>query len=63
MYQYERVHAHGLYDIEVDTSVLDIDACVKKIVEVFEREHSTRAFSQLRLISVKNGSNTGVMVG
>lgn len=47
-HQFERVHAHGVYDLEVDTSVLDVDACVTRIVEALARDPAQRAFSRLR---------------
>ena len=47
-YQFGRVHAHGVYDVEVDTSVLDADACVTRIVEALARNPAPRAFSRLR---------------
>ena len=47
-YQFDRVHAHGLYDVEVDTSVLDVDACVATIVAALARDGAPRAFSRLR---------------
>jgi len=47
-HQFERVHAHGVYDLEVDTSVLDVDACVTRIVEGLARDPAQRAFSRLR---------------
>ncbi len=49
--QYERVHVHGVYDVEVDTSILDVDECVTQIVESLEKGLSSGAFSQLRLKS------------
>ena len=49
--QYDRVHAHRLYDVEMDTSVLDTDECVTKIMEALDKGHSSGAFSQLRLNS------------
>lgn len=48
-YQYDRVHAHGLYDVEVDTAVFTVDECVTKIMEALAQEGLPRAFSQLRL--------------
>lgn len=47
-YQFERVHTHGLYDVELDTSVLDVDACVTRIVEALARGGGPRAFARLR---------------
>ena len=31
-YQFERVHAHDCYDVEVDTSVLSVEECVARIL-------------------------------
>lgn len=52
-YQYERVHAHGLYDIEVDTSTLTVDECVSRIMELINNRPATYAFQELsnRLMS------------
>jgi chloramphenicol 3-O phosphotransferase len=47
-YQFDRVHAHGMYDVEVDTSVLGVDACVATIVAALARGGAPRAFSRLR---------------
>jgi chloramphenicol 3-O phosphotransferase len=43
-YQHERVHAHGHYDVEVDTSKMDVDTCVEVILEGLAREDSARVF-------------------
>ena len=40
--QYELVHAHRLYDIEVDTSILKVDECVTRIMELVKNK-PTRA--------------------
>ncbi len=48
-YQFDRVHAHGFYDVEVDTSLLAVDECGTKIMEALSQEQSPGAFSQLRL--------------
>jgi chloramphenicol 3-O-phosphotransferase/ribosomal protein S18 acetylase RimI-like enzyme len=45
--QFERVHAHGVYDFEVDTSQFSIDACARRIREHIQH-HSPQAFHQLR---------------
>lgn len=48
-YQFDRVHAHHLYDIEVDTSALDLDECVIQIVELVNNKSVQSAFPQLAL--------------
>jgi chloramphenicol 3-O phosphotransferase len=62
-YQYDRVHAHGLYDVEVDTSVLDVNECARTILEALERKHSPGAFSQLRHKLITDDSSSKVKVG
>jgi chloramphenicol 3-O-phosphotransferase len=48
-YQYERVHAHGLYDVEVDTAADDVQACAARIVAALRTlEPRTSAFRRLR---------------
>ncbi len=42
------VHAHGLYDIEVDTSVSNPDECAQQIVRRLTEGPSPDAFAQLR---------------
>ncbi len=56
--QYDRVHAHGLYDVEVDTSVLDVDACVTEIVEALARRRRPGAFDRLRQVIATDASET-----
>lgn len=46
-YQYERVHAHGLYDVEVDTSVLSVAESVSRIVEAMPPAPRIPAFQKL----------------
>lgn len=46
-YQFERVHAHGLYDIEVDTSVLNVDECVTRIMALINDKPKEGAFQKL----------------
>ena len=46
-YQFERVHAHGLYDVEVDTSVLTVDDCTAKILASRNPEAHKSAFQVL----------------
>jgi chloramphenicol 3-O phosphotransferase len=47
-YQYERVHFHGTYDVEVDTSTMPLDACVSRILETARSGNAPSAFRQLR---------------
>jgi chloramphenicol 3-O phosphotransferase len=47
-YQYERVHAHGLYDVKVDTSTLTVDECVTRITELVEKKPARTAFREIR---------------
>lgn len=56
--QYARVHAHGLYDVEVDASVLDVDACVTEIVEALARGGAPRAFDRLQRSFATNAFET-----
>jgi chloramphenicol 3-O phosphotransferase len=46
--QYELVHAHGLYDLEVDTSRLSPEACGLAIKAVVESNEPPRALRALR---------------
>ena len=46
-YQFERVHIHRYYDIEVDTSVLTVDACVAKITEMIKARPTLKAFDEI----------------
>ena len=45
--QYQRVHAHSIYDIELDTSALTPDACAAIVVEYINSDRSPTAFKQL----------------
>ena len=45
--QFERVHAHGLYDVEVDTSASSIEACVTTILEARQGPQAISAFERL----------------
>jgi chloramphenicol 3-O phosphotransferase len=45
--QLERVHAHGLYDLEVDTSRLSVEECVKRIMELVNDKPKVSAFQEL----------------
>jgi chloramphenicol 3-O phosphotransferase len=46
-YQYERVHLHGTYDVEVDTSTMPLDACISCILEAARSGKAPSAFRQL----------------
>lgn len=53
-YQYERFHTHGVYDLELDTSILSTEQCIKATsVRADSRDHAS-AFDVLRLR--KNGN-------
>jgi chloramphenicol 3-O phosphotransferase len=47
-YQYGKVHVHGIYDIELDTSTLTPEECASIIVEYVNSGSSPTAFEQLR---------------
>jgi chloramphenicol 3-O phosphotransferase len=46
--QYDQVHRHGVYDVEVDTSLLTPQACAERILEAQQRLRSSTAFERLR---------------
>jgi chloramphenicol 3-O phosphotransferase len=46
--QYDQVHRHGVYDVEVDTSILTPQACAERILEAQQRLRSSTAFERLR---------------
>jgi chloramphenicol 3-O phosphotransferase len=46
-FQFDRVHAHKTYDIEVDTSVLTADTCAERIKCASEEERFPTAFQKL----------------
>jgi chloramphenicol 3-O phosphotransferase len=45
--QFEWVHAHGIYDVEVDTSILRPEACAARIVETQRQLAHPSAFERL----------------
>lgn len=47
-YQFDTIHANGIYDVEVDTSALSPLECAAMIRNVLLRNGSLRAFTQLR---------------
>jgi len=53
-WQYERVHAHNAYDIEVDTSVFTPEECAGTIIEYLNTEKVPKAFELLRKKNCKD---------
>ena len=47
-YQYDRVHSHDTYDVEVDTSTMSVDEGVLAIREYVESDRWPTAFEKLR---------------
>lgn len=45
--QFDHVHAHGMYDLTVDTSVLDARACAQRICEFIATGKVPTAFARL----------------
>jgi chloramphenicol 3-O phosphotransferase len=50
-YQHDRVHAHGVYDIEVDTSVMPLGECVSRILNYVQSQMRPFAFRKLQAAS------------
>ncbi len=46
--QFDLVHEHDIYDLEVDTSQLSAQACAQQIKERIEEDRSPDAFKRLR---------------
>jgi len=46
-FQIERVHMHDLYDLEIDTSMLSVDECVTRIMELIHDKPKESAFQKL----------------
>ena len=46
-YQFDRVHAHGMYDLELDTAVLNPEQCAQQIMALLENKPKETAFQQL----------------
>lgn len=49
--QLELVHAHGIYDLEVDTSIETVEACSAQIRAFLHQPPAHRAFDRLRTTS------------
>ena len=54
-FQHQIVHAHGVYDIELDTSALTSEECASIIVQYINSDNSPTAFEQLRQ-NLRNGN-------
>lgn len=48
--QYGLVHAHGIYDVEVDTSLLNPEECARQIIARMEDGSGPGAFKQLQTL-------------
>lgn len=46
--QIDAVHAHGIYDLELDTSTATIESCSAQITTFLGRTPTSRAFDRLR---------------
>jgi chloramphenicol 3-O phosphotransferase len=46
--QFDRVHAEALYDVEIDTSSIEMTVCVQKILSALEQPGPASAFARLR---------------
>ncbi len=48
--QVDRVHAHQIYDLQIDTSLASVQACAMAIVQAVQHPLTPSAFQRLRLI-------------
>ena len=48
LFQFNRVHSHRTYDLELDTSSLSVEACVSKIITHIEAGLQPSALERLR---------------
>ena len=64
-YQFEVVHAHGLYDLEIDTSKLTVDECTTRIIELVNEKPKESAFQELakRFMIVKDSTSAQSKAG
>jgi chloramphenicol 3-O phosphotransferase len=46
--QFERAHANGVYDFEVDTSIASVEECARRIADYLNSGAEPLAFEQLR---------------
>lgn len=47
-YQYNRVHTHGIYDLEINTELNSIEECARKIKHHLQENHPLNAFKLLK---------------
>ena len=47
-WQFDRVHAHGIYDFEVDSSICSPMQCALQIKDALQDSHSPNAFNQIK---------------
>ena len=50
--QFDVVHAHGLYDLEIDTSNLTVSECITRIIEAVYAKPNKSAFHELARIHI-----------
>jgi chloramphenicol 3-O phosphotransferase len=55
-YQFERVHNHDLYDLEIDTSILSVEECVEKVMELINHKPVRKVFQDLADKIMVNGN-------
>jgi chloramphenicol 3-O phosphotransferase len=55
-YQFERVHSHGLYDLEIDTSILSVEECIERIMELIDHKPASYVFQDLTAKIMINGN-------
>jgi chloramphenicol 3-O phosphotransferase len=58
VWQLPRVHAHGVYDVEVDTSSQAIEECAQRILKAFASPPRPSAFERLRVLLSKPANQT-----
>ena len=51
---FEIVHSHGIYDLELDTSIFTPEVCATKIVDLLQIMPSPKAFDELRPLLLGN---------
>ncbi len=47
-HQFEVVHAHAIYDIEVDTTSISAEECAREIIQAFENTPKPTAFRKIQ---------------
>lgn len=46
--QFDQVHLNALYDLEIDTSAADADACAQRVVEAMAHPLAPHAFARMK---------------